>query len=137
MNTEEALEFLRAHQPMPDDETISDYEAATFARVLKHLETRPDRRAIPLLVGSVGKKTTLGMYEHIRFALEKFSPTDLELHLRAGLREGNLGAKYRCCCWALDFDLTSLSSEVRALSDHADPDIRDAVEAYVSDVHPE
>ncbi len=116
---------------MPDDTEITDEEGSTFADIIEHFESNPDRRCIPLLVGAVSENTGLGMYEHIQFALLAHAKADVIPHLREGLRHGNNGTKYRCCWWAIDLDAWELEDLIIPLADHSNEDIRDAARAFI------
>ena len=131
MRTEDALEFLKARQPMPGDAEISEEEGATFARIIKHFEANPDPRCIPLLVGAVRKTTGLGMYEHIKFVFMAHPKDAVVPHLREGLRHGNDGTKYRCCWWAIEMDAWELDDLIRPLADHGDEDVQDAARTFL------
>jgi len=131
MDTEKALAFLRAHQPMPSDHTITDEEADTFAALLVHFEVRPDERCIPLLINSVSTNTALGVYERIKFVLRAHPRESVVPHLQRGLLSGNDGVRYRCCWWALDVDAWELIDVVRPLTADASEDIREAAQGFV------
>jgi hypothetical protein len=131
MDTEKALAFLRAHQPMPSDHTITDEETDAFAAILKHFEALPDERCIPLLINSVSTNTALGVYEHIKFVLRAHPRESVVPHLRRGLLSGNDGVRYRCCWWALDVDAWELIDVVRPLTADASEDVREAAQGFV------
>jgi hypothetical protein len=131
MKTEDAIAFLKSHQPMPSDHEITDAEGAAFSEIIKHFEQNPDPRCIPLLIGAVSKNTGLGMYEHIKFVLMAHSKDEVAPHLRYGLCHGNDGTKYRCCWWACDVDAWELEDVIRPLVDHEDEDIQDAASTFL------
>ena len=131
MDTERALSFLRAHQPMPSDHTITDEEGATFAAILEHFETEHDERCLPLLIHSVSPDTGLGMYEHIKFVLMAHPREQVVPHLRRGLADGNDGVRYRCCWWAVDVSAWELVDLIQPLTVHSDEDVRSAAQAFM------
>jgi len=131
MDTERALSFLRAHQPMPSDHTITDEEGATFAAILEYFQTVLDERCIPLLIHSVSPDTGLGMYEHIQFALLAHPREQVIPHLRHGLANGNDGVRYRCCWWAADVSAWELVDLIEPLTAHSDEDVRSAAQTFM------
>jgi hypothetical protein len=131
MDTERALAFLRAHQPMPSDHTITDDQGATFIEILKHFETHHDERCIPLLIHSVSPDTGLGMYEHIQFVLMAHPREQVVPHIRQGLADGNDGVRSRCCWWAADVSAWELIDLVQPLTIHPDEDVRLPAQAFM------
>ena len=65
MTTSEALAFLQAHQPMPDDDRLGAQPElmATYDEVRKHFIQHPDLRCIPLWLNSFGGWDGFGMYQ--------------------------------------------------------------------------
>lgn len=131
MDTEKALAFLRVHQPMPSDHTITDEEADTFAAILRHFAALPDGRCIPLLINAVSTNTALGVYEQIKFVLQAHPRESVVPHLRRGLVSGNDGVRYRCCWWACDVDAWELIDVVRSLAADASEDVQEAARGFV------
>ena len=131
MKTDDALRFLKTHQPMPGDLDITDEEGIMFSDILKHFEKNPDPGCIPLFINAVSKSTGLGMYEHIKFVLMAHQKEDVVPHLREGLCSGNDGVKYRCCWWAIDMDAWELEDLIKPLANHEDEDIQDAASAFI------
>ena len=139
MDTEPALSFLKAHQPMPSDTSITDEDGAAFAEVLRHFETEHDERCIPLLIHSVSPDTGLGMYEHIKFVLMAYPSEQVVPQIRRGLADGNDGVRSRCCLWAADVSAWELIDLIHPLTAHHDEDIRLAAQAFVElrdELHP-
>jgi len=120
----EALDFLRLHQPMPSDHSITAEVADGFIEVLKCLETQPIAEAIPLLIGTVTEETGLGMYEHIKFVLMRFPADVVAPFLIAALEHQNPGRRYRAAWWACDSPSKVLIEPLRSLiSKETDEDI--------------
>src|SRR5260221_8075640 len=118
MTSSEALAFLRAHQPMPDDKVISHEDAESFIAALDVLEKMPTPEAIPLLVGAVSNATTLGMYEHIKFVLMRFRPSQVAPSLAVALRDPESGRRYRASWWASDCPCIELVEPLQDLLAH-------------------
>jgi hypothetical protein len=131
MTVNQALDFLKNHQPMPSDWDITNEEGATFAAILKYFEQHPDSRCLPLLIHSVSTETGLGMYEHISSVLMAHESGEVIPHLREGLKTGNDGVKFRCCWWATDVDAWELEEEIRPLLHYPDDDVREAAQNFL------
>jgi hypothetical protein len=131
LETEQALLFLRAHQPMPSDHEITDDEAATFFAILQHFTTKHDARCLPLLIHSVSPGTGMGMYEHIESVLVAHPREQVLPHLQHGLVAGNAGVLYRCCWWAADLSAWELVEQIQPLTTHPDEDIQSAAQAFL------
>jgi hypothetical protein len=131
MDTEQALSFLRARQPMPSDHTITNEECATFTRILEHFENEHDERCLPLLIRSVSPDTGLGIYEHIKFVLIAHPREQVVPHLRRGLADGNDGVRHRSCWWAADVSAWELVDLIQPLTAHSDEDVRSAAQAFM------
>jgi HEAT repeat protein len=63
MTTDEALQFLRSHQPLPPTREISEDLLARFDDVRKHFAARPDNRSVPLLLNALGEGDGHGVYQ--------------------------------------------------------------------------
>jgi HEAT repeat protein len=70
----EALEFLRAHQPMPDFREHTAELAQTYSDVLNYFSERPDARCIPLLLSSFPDQPGVEMYHKVKDVLQRFEP---------------------------------------------------------------
>ena len=53
MDKQSALEFLKSHQPMPDDGEITSELAQSYAQVAEFFTANPDAEALPLFFGSL------------------------------------------------------------------------------------
>ncbi len=130
MKTEEALVFLKEHQPMPADVDIAQSQCDCFCGVLEHFRNDPDERCIPLLINCVSNSTGLGMYETIGDVLVKQNREKVVLNLTAGLTNGSDAVKYRCCWWATDIDAWDLEDLVWPLTKSQDEDLSEAAAYY-------
>jgi hypothetical protein len=131
MTSEEAIEFLQSHQPMPSDADITEEQGRTYACILKHFEECPDDRCIPLLINSVSRDTWLGMYEHIKFVLLVHPRDQVVTSLMEGLKNGSDGVKFRCCWWAADIGAWDFEPLIRPLLGHADQDVREGAAQFL------
>lgn len=83
MTNEEALDFLKAHQPLPDDpgeELLQRLRSATFC-----LFQNPDPACIPLLLNALARWDDWSLYDSVQSVLRQFKPAEVVPHLRAGL----------------------------------------------------
>lgn len=69
MDTETALDFLRRHQPLPDDAHLDDTLIQEFEAVRHHFTEVRDRRCVGLLLNSFGKGSGFGTYQLVEDAL--------------------------------------------------------------------
>jgi hypothetical protein len=63
MRTDEALSFLRAHQPLPPTSEISNNLLDRFDEVRQFFLERPDNRSIELFLNAFGKGDGHGVYQ--------------------------------------------------------------------------
>jgi hypothetical protein len=120
----QALEFLRAHQPMPspttDDTLIAQYLEAAQALA----ESRDDAEATTLLLGSISRG--LGFFETVlRWVAER--PPHIAAHaIRACLSQTNDLNKYWACRAAgeLDASPTDLFEPLCEALEWTDADVR-------------
>ncbi len=63
MNKVEALSFLKAHQPLPDDDLLKEEEIQKYNEVREYFINNPDEDCIPLFLNLFGGKDGLGVYE--------------------------------------------------------------------------
>ena len=70
VDTEAALRFLAAHQPMPTDDVLGDDEIQEFDAIRHHFIADPDPRCIPLLLRSLPKGSSgFGVYQLVEDVL--------------------------------------------------------------------
>src|SRR5947209_5545820 len=60
MTTEQAIEFLRRHQPLPLDSRMSQELIDEWFAVLEYLRDHPKPAAVPLLLGAVSDVASYG-----------------------------------------------------------------------------
>ncbi len=69
MTTDDALDFLRRHQPMPDDEVLTEDLIQQYDEVRQHFIDSPDQRCIPLFLGSFGDGDGFGVYQLVNWSV--------------------------------------------------------------------
>ena len=65
MTTDEALQFLRSHQPLPPTQEIDENLLRRFDEVLQHFARQPDTRSVPLLLNALGEGDGHGVYQMV------------------------------------------------------------------------
>jgi hypothetical protein len=77
MDTSEAIEFLRKHQPLPDDDELTESLATTLDEVRMYLTVNPTPEAISLLLGVFGRGDGFGVYPLIEDTLAAYDARDV------------------------------------------------------------
>lgn len=65
MNTNEAMEFLRNHQPLPPTRGIDESLLKWFDEVREFFAEHPDPRSVPLLLNAFGEGDGHGIYQMV------------------------------------------------------------------------
>jgi HEAT repeats len=94
MNRSEAIEFLRKHQPLPDDGKLTESLATTLDEVRMYLADNRTPEAIPLLLGVFGDGDGYGVYPLIEDTLVAHDARDVIPHLICALRSGSRAVRY-------------------------------------------
>lgn len=91
MNTEEALDFLRKHQPMPADDLLTNELMEKYDNVRHYFAQNSDIRCIPLFLNSFGEDG-FGIYEMVKVALRKHPKNVVIAELKKSLcsQDGNV-----------------------------------------------
>jgi HEAT repeat protein len=69
MTTDEALNFLRSHQPLPPTSEVSNELLRRLDEVRRHFAENPDERCVGLLLNAFGKGDGHGVYQLIEDAI--------------------------------------------------------------------
>jgi hypothetical protein len=132
MTSAEALDFLRSHQPMPEDSAADENLRGTYVDVLTHFLENPDPRAVPLLVNSIPADSSLEMYDSVGFALMEYPLEYVVPSLRDGILPGSPSLQRRCCRWAASLGAWELEPLVRYVAGGDDPEVRAAAESFLT-----
>lgn len=62
---QEALDFLKEHQPMPSDDKLQEKEIKKYEEVRRYFLENPDEQCVPLFFNSFGGKDGLGVYQMV------------------------------------------------------------------------
>ena len=74
MTTDEVLQFLRDHQPLPPEDRIAEETIGRLDEVIAHFEANPDEQCVPLLLGALGAGTGLGTYHYVVNVVRTYPP---------------------------------------------------------------
>jgi hypothetical protein len=94
MNKEQALQFLREHQPMPPDEEWTEELAEQYAAVRQYFINNPDPACIPLFLHSYGERGGLGLYQMVADVFEQYSAEEVIPHLTKALSSKHRSVRY-------------------------------------------
>lgn len=124
MNTSQALDFLKEHQPLPPDDKLSHQLLNTFDQVRKYFLDNKDKRCIPLLLGSFGDGSGFGTYQLIEDVIIQFSPQEVIPFLNPLLNSKHRGIRYWCAQIACSFPDPVLIESLSKLLNDKDTDCR-------------
>lgn len=126
MQTEQALDFLWRHQPMPPDNQIEDDLIKDYDEVQRYFQANPDVRCIPLFLHSFGEGSGFGLYQLVDEVLKPY-PTETVLpHLFKALGSEIRSIQYWSADVAASFPDVSLLIPLGDLLHSSDPEIREA-----------
>ena len=94
MTREGALEFLRAHQPLPPDRKLSEETIKTYDDVRKFFLAYPDKECIELFLFSFGDGSGYGVYQLVEDVIAKCDRNDVVPILGRALQTGGEGVRY-------------------------------------------
>ena len=73
MKKEEALAFLKKHQPLPPDEKLTQDIADQYDDIRRYFLQYPDKECIPLFLNSFGEGDGFGIYVLIEDVIQQFA----------------------------------------------------------------
>jgi hypothetical protein len=133
MNSEEALDFLREHQPMPPEEELSEELITRFDEARRALERDPDPRGLLLLLRSLGEGSGLGVYQLLDDTLRAYDREDVVRALSETLRSSLPSVRSWSMELALDYPDPRLVPHAVALLRSDERDARFFAAAYLVD----
>jgi len=94
MTHDEAIQFLRAHQPMTPTDQIKDADAQTYNEVRRFFLSSPDKACIPLFLNSFGDGDCFGVYQLVEDVIAPFEAGAVVPHLAMSLRSPHRSIRY-------------------------------------------
>lgn len=123
MTKEDALQFLRQHQPMPPDSELSQELIKKYDEVCRFFMKHHYSECIPLLLNSFGEGSGFGRYERVGQVIRNFSADQVVPHLIEALSSGNRYVRDWCAQLSIDFPVPELLAPLKLLL-REDSDIR-------------
>ena len=124
MNREQALSFLRDHQPMPGDADVDRDLVEKYAEVRRYFLRSPDRACIPLFLSSFGEGSCFGVYQLVEDVIRQFPGEEVVPHLLVALSSAHRSVRYWTAQIAACFPAPELVPELEKLLDEDDFDLR-------------
>src|SRR2546428_4002283 len=133
MTKEEALAFLAAHQPLPDDREITQELLDQFDAARTLFLRERDERCVPLFLNSFGEGSGFGVYQLVADVIRRYPERVVIPALRDSVRSRRQGVR----SWSWDIALEHPGSELVPLAIEAlrasDEDERNFAAAYLID----
>lgn len=126
MNVDEAIDFLRQHQPMPATDLVSDELVSKYNNALDCLLDAGEPSCIPLLLNSFGDGDLFGVYTRVEGVICQFDEIEVVDHLNAALASGSDSVKYWSLQIASNFPNEILIPNLLRLARNDSIDIRTA-----------
>ena len=95
IESSEAFEFLRQHQPLPND-NILESVIEKFNEVRKYFLDNPDPGCVPLFLNCFGEGSGFGLYQTIEDLIRGYDDNFVIVHLRNALFSSHVGVRYWC-----------------------------------------
>ena len=119
--------FLKAHQPLPDDDLLKEEEIQKYNEVREYFINNPDEDCIPLFLNSFGGKDGLGVYQLVEDVITMYEGEKVLPYLLESFDSPYEGVKYWGIQIASDFPDECLFDPLVKLFESEDEDIRMAV----------
>jgi HEAT repeat protein len=125
MTRDEAMAFLRSHQPLP--EFLDEEQHRGLLETQEYLSEHPEPSALPLILNLFGEGNAGGIYQMFDEVLENYPPEDVVPQLVTALASDRRPVRYWAAQFAADFPDEALIEPLgRELRD-GDFDMRYAV----------
>jgi len=95
MNRNEALSFLRDHQPMPDDDDLTQEVIDKYDEVRKFFTANPDKEVISLFLNSYGNGDGWGVYQLVEGVFYKCHRDDVVVEIKEILENPSIADSVR------------------------------------------
>lgn len=124
MTTDEALDFLARHQPMPDDKSLTQDLIDRYDEVRRHFLAHDDVRSVPLFLNSFGEGTGWGVYQLVEDVLRRYPREAVVRSLADSLASPHAGVRGWSLQIAMEYPDRSLAPHFKRLLSSDRPDER-------------
>nr|WP_244667178.1 hypothetical protein [Xanthomonas sp. D-109] len=130
VNKTDAMVFLRAQQPLPDDDQLTQDLIDAYDAARRLFVADPDRAALPLFLRSFGTGDGWGVYPLVEDVLHACDRSDTVAAIREALEDPTLpdGSRYWVTQLAAAFPDSTLREGLAQSLRSVHPDIREAAE---------
>ena len=126
MTKQEALSFLKEHQPMPSDDKLKESELDKYDEVREYFINNPDEQCVPLFLNSFGGKDGLGVYQVVEDVFFMYDSEIVLPHILKALDSEYEGVKYWAIQISSNFPSECLFNPLVNLLKSEDEDIKSA-----------
>ena len=124
MRQEEALNFLKEHQPMPADEDLSEELIKEYDEVRRFFLHNKITECIPLFLNSFGYIDGMGVYQLVEDVILKFSMEDVVPYLIKALDSKEYSIRYWNVQIAANYPIPELLPLLNKILNEKDFDIK-------------
>ncbi|MDM1347481.1 HEAT repeat domain-containing protein [Myroides marinus] len=124
MKVDDALMFLREHQPMPSDEFLTEELLKKYDEVRAYFYVNIDKRCIPLFLNSFGFIDGYGVYQLVEDVIFLYDPVDVIPYLKEALSSDIYSIRYWCLQIASSFPSEDLLLPVNNILMNDDFDLK-------------
>lgn len=130
MNRNEALSFLRDHQPMPDDDDLTQELIDKYDEVRNFFIATPDKETISLFLNSYGNGDGWGVYQLVEDVFYKCHFDDVVLEIKKILENPSVAdsVRYWVTQVSAAFSDAKLRKGLEISLNSENEDIRDAAQ---------
>jgi hypothetical protein len=132
MTRDDAIEFLREHQPLPPDCDLGRELMVRYNEVRKYFLEYPDADSIPLFLNSFGSGSGFGVYQLIEDVIAKHPGAVVLPHLIEALRNTSGSVRFWSAQIATCFPDASLVEPLMEILANGDSDERWAAACALS-----
>jgi len=133
MNRNEALSFLRDHQPMPDDDDLTQEVIDKYDEVRKFFTANPDKEIISLFLNSYGNGDGWGIYQLVEYVFYKCHRDDVVVEIKEILENPSIAdsVRYWVTQVSAAFSDVKLKKGLEISLKSKNEDIRDAAQLSI------
>ena len=133
MNRNEALSFLCDHQPMPDDDDLTQEVIDKYDEVRKFFTANPDKEVISLFLNSYGNGDGWGVYQLVEDVFYKCHRDDVVVEIKEILENPSIAdsVRYWVTQVSAAFSDVKLKKGLAISLKSTNEDIRDAAQLSI------